>query len=104
MLARVDLVYGAGYQAVGADYVSYAARVTCFTVVAGVVSQADLSFGVAKQWEGESELFSEGSVLFFGVKADSEYRGVLFGVLLDSVTEPNTFGRSAGGIGFWIKP
>jgi hypothetical protein len=104
VLAGVDLVYCASYSPVGADDVSYAARVTCFAVVAGVIGQANLPFGVAKEREGESELFSEGAVFFFGVKADSEYRGVLIGILLDSITESNTFGRSAGGIGFWIKP
>ena len=60
--------------------------------------------GVAEQSKWEVEFLGKGAVLFDRVKADAEDFGVFVGVLLDSVTESNAFGRSAGRVGFRVKP
>ena len=60
--------------------------------------------GVAEQWKWEVEFLGKGAVLFDGVKTDAEDFGVLVSVLLDSITEPNAFGGSAGRVGFRVKP
>jgi hypothetical protein len=90
--------------AVLVDQVGDAARVFILGRIGGAVREADLSFGVAQQREGEVELFGETLVRFLLVEAGAEDEGVLRGVLLDEVPEPGTFARSAGCVGLWIKP
>jgi hypothetical protein len=87
-----------------AYYISYALGILRLRRVACAISQPDLSFRIAKQLEREIELFRKRPVRFFVVKADAKYLGVFIVVLLDSVTESNAFGCSAGGIGFRIEP
>jgi hypothetical protein len=72
--------------------------------IARVVCQPDLSLRIAKQLEREVEFFCKGPVLFLRVEADAEYLGIFIAVLLDSVTESNAFGCSAGRVCFRVKP
>jgi hypothetical protein len=104
VLARIHFFMCLGYAPLGADHVSDAPRVLGRAVVARTVSNAYLSCCVAEQREREVEFFGEGPVLFFGVEADAKDLCALVGELLDSVTESNPFNRSAGRVGFRIKP
>lgn len=104
MLARIDLIYRLNYATIGADHVGDAFGILSRRIVASPVCHSYLSFCIAKEAEGEIELFGKSPVLFYCVKTDAEYLGILVCVLLDSITEPNTFSRSARCIGLRIKP
>ncbi len=104
MLARIDLIYRLNYAAIGADHVGDASGILSGRIIRGPVCHSYLSFCIAKQAEGEIELFGKSPVLFYRVKTDAEYFGILVCVLLDSITEPNTFSRSARRICFRVKP
>ena len=104
MLARIDLIYRLNYATVRADHVSDAFGVLGGRIVRSPVCHSYLSFCIAKQAEVEIEFFGESPVLFYGIKTHAEYLGILVCVLLDSITEPNTFSRSARRVGFRIKP
>ena len=104
MLARIDLIYRLNYATIGADHVCDAFCVLSGRIVRSPVCHSYLSFCIAKQAEGEIELFGKSPVLFYCVKTHAEYFGILVCVLLDSITEPNTFSRSARCIGLRIKP
>ena len=104
MLARLDLIYRLNYAAIRADHVSDPFGILSGRIVRSPVCHSYLSFCIAKQAKGEIELFGKSPVLFYCVKTDAEYLGILVCVLLDSITEPNTFSRSARCIGFRIKP
>jgi hypothetical protein len=104
MLARIDLIYRLKYATVGADHVSDALGILSGRIIRSLVCYSYLSFCIAKQAEGEIELFGESSVLFYSIKTDAEYLGILVCVLLDSITEPNTFSRSARRVCLRIKP
>ena len=104
MLARVDLIYCLDYATVRADHVGDAFCVLRGRVVRSPVCHSYLSFRIAKQAEGEIELFGKSPVLFYRVKTDAEYLGILVCVLLDSITEPNAFSRSARCVGLRVKP
>jgi predicted O-methyltransferase YrrM len=86
------------------DHVGDAAGVFVFIGIARAVGQADRALGVAEQREGEVELFGEALVVGRLVEADAEDAGVFLAVLFDEVPEPGTFPRSAGCIGFRVKP
>ena len=104
MLASVDLIYRLNDATVRADHVSDAPGILSGWLVRSPVCHPYLSFCIAKQAEGKIELFGESPVLFYCVKTDAEYLGILVCVLLDSITEPNTFSRSARRVGLRIKP
>ena len=104
MLARIDLGVGMSYAAIGAYDVSDAPGVSGRRLVASPVGHAYRSVRVAQQAEWEVELLGEGAVLFFCVEAHAKDFDILGGELLGSITEPNTFDRSAGCVGFRIKP
>ena len=104
MLARIDLIYRLNYATVRADHVGDAFGILSGRIIRCPVCHSYLSFCIAKQAEGEIELFGKSSVLFYRIKTDAEYLGILVCVLLDSITEPNAFSRSARCIGFRIKP
>ena len=104
MLARIDLIYRLNYTTIRADHVGDAFCILSGRIVRCSVCHSYLSFCIAKQAEWEIELFGKSPVLFYCVKTHAEYFGILVCVLLDSITEPNTFSRSAWCIGFRVKP
>lgn len=104
MLARIDLWAGVSYAAIGTYDVSDASSVSSRRLVASSIGHAYRTVRVAQQAEWEIELFCKGAVLFFGIEAHTKDFDILGGVLLGSITEPNTFDRSAGCVGFRIKP
>jgi hypothetical protein len=104
MFPCVDLLNSLCDPPIGIDHISDSLCILRRWLVAGAVSHPNLSTGVAQQFEREVKLLSEGEVFFDGVKAHAKYLGVLGGVFLDSITESFTLGRSARGVGLWIKP
>jgi len=104
MFPCVDLFYRLSDPPIGIDHISDSLCILRRRLVAGTVNHPNLSTGVAQQFEREVKLLSEGEVFFDGVKAHAKYLGVLGCVFLDSITESFTLGRSARGVGLWIKP
>jgi hypothetical protein len=104
VFARVDLADCLRYPAVDSDDVGHSLSVLGLRIIAGAVCKADLSIGIAKQLERKVELLRERFVLVLSVEADAQYLGILVCVVSDSITEPDAFGRSAGGVGFRIEP
>ena len=104
MLARVYLLVRLSYAPFGVDDVGYAAGSASRRLVARAIGQTYLSIGITEQAEGKIVLFGEGAVFLFAVETDSEHFYVLVGVLLDSITEPNPFYRSARRVRPGIKP
>jgi hypothetical protein len=93
-----------GDAAVLVDHVGDAFCVLVAGRIRGAVRDADLSFGVAEEWEGKVELLSEAGIRADTVETRTEDRRVLCFVLVDEVPEPGTLGRSARGVGLRIKP
>jgi hypothetical protein len=104
MLARVDLIYGLSYAAIGADNIGDAFRILSVGRIARAVSHAYFSFCVAQQAEGKIELLGESAIFFYSIKAHAKYLSLFIGILLDSVAEPDAFGGAAGRVCLWIKP
>jgi hypothetical protein len=101
---RVDGPVRLKYVTVRAYYISYALGILGRRRVACAIGQTDLSFRIAEQFERKIELFRKRPVRLFVVKAHAKYLGVFIAVLLDSVTESDAFGRSAGRVSFRIEP
>jgi hypothetical protein len=104
MLARIDLVYRLKYLTIGADHVCDAFGMLSGRLIRSPVRHPYLSFCIAKQAEWKVEFFGKSPVLFYRIKTYAEYLGIFVCVLLDSITEPNAFSRSARCVGFRIKP
>ncbi len=104
MLAGIYLFYCLSDASFRVYHIAYAARVPGRWIITGSVCHAYFSFYIAKQQEGKVELLGKGAVFFYGVEAYTKHFDVSGGVFLDSITESNAFGRSAGCIGLWVKP
>lgn len=104
MLFGVDLPDSLSDTPLRIDHVSDASRGAGRRLITRAVGHTNLSVGVAKQREWKIKLPGKSTVVLLGIKTDAEHLDVLGGVLLDSITESNAFGRSARRIGFRVKP
>lgn len=104
MLSRVDLLARPGDFSLRVDHVGNTPRIAGISRVASAIRQADLAVRVAEQREGKLVLGGKSRVFFHGVEADPENFDLFFLIILDSIPEPETLGRSATGVGLGIKP
>jgi hypothetical protein len=86
------------------DHLRDPAGVLVLRGVSGAVRQTDLVVGIAQQREVEFLLLREFPIGFDAVEGGAEDLGVLRGVIGREVSEPETFGSSAGCIGLRIEP
>lgn len=73
-------------------------------ILTGPIGQAYAPRRVAQERVWKAEFFRKSGVLLNRVKADSQNLDILRCEVFDLVAEPATLNRSAGSIGFWIKP
>lgn len=104
MLARVDLTYGLTDAAFRVNYIRDAFCVLSRRVVARAISHSYLTVGVAEQSKRKVEFFGECPILLFCIEAYTKNLNILIAVLSDSITEPDTFSRSARCVRFRIEP
>ena len=68
-------------------------------IVCGTIGDRHLSIGVTQQRKVETVFLGERCVVGRRVEADTDDRGVLFGIGLFEVAEPATLGRSPRRVG-----
>ena len=86
------------------DQVGNAVRVLVGNRPGSAVCETEIPVIVGDQWEGEPLLVGEGAARVGGVEADADDLGAELPVFLVSVPEPETLGRSPGGVGLREKP
>ena len=86
------------------DQVCNALRVLVGNRPGSAVCETEVPVTVGDEWEGEPLLVGEGAARVGGVEADADDLGAELPVFLVSVPEPETLGRSPGGVGFREEP
>lgn len=104
VFSRIDLSDGLTDETFRVNHISDSLRVLSRRIIARAVGHPDFSISVTEQFVRKVELFGKGSILFFCIKTNTKNFDILVAVLLDSITESNTFSRSARGVGFRVKP
>ena len=104
MLPRIDLGMGLENCSVRADYVSDAFGIACCGTLAGTVGNANMTLTIAQQRVGKVEFLRECSILRHPIGTDSQDLDIFCFVVMDSITESFSLGRSATRIRLWIEP
>ena len=90
--------------AVGTDHIRNSLRCTILLRSAAAVSDADLTFGVAKQRIRKRLIISELLVRRDVVGAAAQNLNIFCFKVLDSITESLALSRSATGARAWVEP
>ena len=104
MLAGIDLGMGLENGPIRADYISDALGIARSGALAGAIGKANLTLGIAQQRVGKIEFLRECCILRHCIGADPEDLNIFCFVVMDSITESFSLGRSATRIGLWIEP
>lgn len=86
------------------DQVGNALRVLVGSRPGSAVCETETPVPVGDEWEGEPLLVGEGAARVGAIEADADDLGAELPVILVSVPEPETFGRSPGGVGLREEP
>lgn len=92
------------HNALGVNQHGHAPRIAVTGSAAGPIRNPQSAIGVAQEREVEVKLLGERAIVVHVVKADAVDRYVLGVVILFVVAKLATFDRSAGGVGFGVKP
>jgi len=104
MLPGINLGMGLENGSVRADYVSDALGASRSGTLAGAVGKTNLALTIAQQWVGKVEFLRKGRILPHRIGADTQDLDIFCFVVMDSITESFSLGRSATRIGLWIEP
>jgi hypothetical protein len=104
MVARTDGIIGFLDLALFVNHVTDAFGIASVGILACAVGKPDGAGGVAEEQKGKLIFLREGSILGHRIETDAQDFDVPSAEFVDLVAEPATFSRSAGGIGFRVKP
>ena len=104
MLPGIDLVMGLENGPIRADYVSDALGAPLSGTLAGAVGKANLALTIAEQRVGKIKFLRKGRILRHRIGADTQDLDIFCFVVMDSITESFSLGRSATRIGLRIEP
>jgi hypothetical protein len=104
MAARTDGIVGFLDLTLFVNHITDPFGIASVGTIACAVGKPDGTGGVAEEQKWKLIFLRKGSILGHRIETDSQDFDVPSAEFVDLVAEPATFSRSAGGIGFRVKP